>query len=284
MRISLWSRGRARLRTGRTLSLITREIFTPRCVLVIGLGVRHDISPMIVASSPVVWITGASGGLGECLVKAFLDADCHVVAGYHQHPIEHASPQLESRKLDVTSAADVAALATEIQNRWGRLDVLINNAGITHDGLIAQMSSEHWDAVMDVNLKGAFLCSREASKLMLSQRSGHIVNITSFAAKRGHAGQANYVASKAGLIGLTQSLAQELGSTNIQINAVMPGVMATRMTADMSEEQKKALAEANALGRWNDASEVARFIHFLTTMRNVSGQVFQLDSRIGAWS
>ncbi|MBI1840139.1 MAG: SDR family oxidoreductase [Verrucomicrobia bacterium] len=235
-------------------------------------------------ASPVVWITGAGGGLGKCLTTAFSESGRQVVASYHQHPVESSSPNVLPMRVDVTSGEEVVAAAREIQRRWGRLDVLVNNAGVTRDSLMAQMTADDWDGTMDVNLRGAFLCSREASKLMLRQGSGHIVNMSSFAAKRGHAGQANYVASKAGLIGLTQSLALELGSRNIQVNAVMPGVMATRMTAGMSDSQKKALAEANALGRWNDAAEVARFVQFLATMRNVSGQVFQLDSRIGAWT
>ena len=235
-------------------------------------------------SSPVIWITGASGGLGKALVATFLNGGCHVAAGYLTQPIASSPPNLVTTRLDITSPNDVAETAREIKSRWGRLDVLINNAGIVRDRLLARMSPKDWQDVVDVNLRGAFLCCREASPLMLRQRSGHIVNVTSFAAKNGHAGQSNYVASKAALIGLTQSLAAELGSRNIQVNAVMPGVLATPMTAQLNEEQRRALAKANALGRWNDVAEVARFIHFLTTMRNVSGQVFQLDSRIGRWT
>lgn len=186
--------------------------------------------------------------------------------------------------MDVTSAVEVKSIASELRSRWGRIDVLINNAGIARDALVAQMTEESWDAVMKVNLSGAFLCSREAAAAMIRQRSGHIVNISSFAAKRGHAGQANYVATKAGLIGMTQSLAQELGSRDICVNAVMPGILPGAMIAALRDAQRAALIEANALKRINDPEEVARFVQFLTTLKNVSGQVFQLDSRIGSWS
>lgn len=239
---------------------------------------------MSVTATPVVWITGAAGGLGRCLVDAFLAAGARVAASYHRTPIEREHPNLMTFPLDITVSGATAAALEAVVGRWGTVDVLVNNAGVTQDRLISQMSEAQWDQVLDTNLRGAFLCAQAVVPYFLKQGSGHIVNISSFAAKRGHAGQANYVASKAGLIGLTQSLAQELGDKNIQVNAVMPGVLPTKMTDHLSEEQLRSMAEANTLKRLNDAGEVARFVAFLTTLRNVSGQVFQLDSRISRWT
>jgi 3-oxoacyl-[acyl-carrier protein] reductase len=146
------------------------------------------------------------------------------------------------------------------------------------------MSDDDWHRVLDVNLKGAFLCAQAALRPMLKQRDGHILNISSFGGRVGRAGQANYAASKAGLIGLTQALAKEAGSRNVRVNAVLPGFLRTRLVGDLTEEQLAAHAASNALGRLNEFAEVARFVTFLAGMRNVSSQVFQLDSRIGPWS
>jgi 3-oxoacyl-[acyl-carrier protein] reductase len=232
----------------------------------------------------VILITGAAGGLGQALVEAFAAADWQVVAGWHQTPISGQPANVFPTPLDVTAADSVSAAFAETLARFGRLDALINNAGIARDALVAQMSDEDWQRVLDVNLKGAFLCAQAALRPMLKQRDGHILNISSFGGRVGRAGQANYAASKAGLIGLTQALAKEAGSRNVRVNAVLPGFLRTRLVGDLSEEQLAAHAASNALGRLNEFAEVARFVTFLAGMRNVSGQVFQLDSRIGPWS
>lgn len=232
----------------------------------------------------VILITGAAGGLGQALVEAFAAADWQVVAGWHQTPISGQPANVFPTPLDVTAAESVSAAFTETLARFGRLDALINNAGIARDALVAQMSDDDWHRVLDVNLKGAFLCAQAALRPMLKQRDGHILNISSFGGRVGRAGQANYAASKAGLIGLTQALAKEAGSRNVRVNAVLPGFLRTRLVGDLSEEQLAAHAASNALGRLNEFAEVARFVTFLAGMRNVSGQVFQLDSRIGPWS
>lgn len=230
----------------------------------------------------MVFITGAAGGLGQALTKAFALSGSQVVAAFRS-AIE-PQPNIQVVQMDVTHAADVERVIHETVQRFGQLDILINNAGLTLDAPLAQMSDEQWGRVLDVNLRGAFLCSKVAARQMVRQRDGHIINISSLGARRGPRGQANYAAAKAGLIGLTQSLAKELGSRNVRVNAIFPGVMPTNMTANLAPEQLSAFAKANALGRINSTEEVARFIVFLASMQNISGQVFQLDSRISPWT
>jgi 3-oxoacyl-[acyl-carrier protein] reductase len=237
------------------------------------------------AGTRVALITGAAGGLGSGLVGEFLGQGWQVALGYHQTqptptPHEHSF----ALHLDVTDRASVEKGVKAILEKWGRIDALVNNAGLTADGSLWQLSESEWDKVMAVNLKGAFLCCRAALPIMLRQRSGHIVNISSFSGRAGQSGQANYAAAKAGVIGLTQSLAKETGSRNIRVNAVLPGVLSTGMTAHLGEERMKNFASANALGRINSVGEVARFVAFLAATENVSGQVFQLDSRIAPWT
>jgi 3-oxoacyl-[acyl-carrier protein] reductase len=207
-----------------------------------------------------------------------------VAAGFHQQPIETGSEAICPIRLDVTNRAAVETALNTVLARWSRLDVLVNNAGLAADSALWQLREEDWDAVLSVNLKGAFLCAQAALRPMLKQRDGHILNIASFAARSGPRGQANYAAAKAGLLGLTQSLAKEVGSRNVRVNAVLPGVLPTPMTAKLGEPVLKAYAEANALGRLNSLPEVAQFVRFLAGMQNVSGQVFQLDSRTARWT
>lgn len=237
-----------------------------------------------VAEPRVVLITGAAGGLGQALVDAFAAAGWQVVAGWHQTSLPSTQTNVFADRLDVTCPNSVGEAFAATLDRFGRLDVLVNNAGIARDALVAQMRDEDWQRVLDVNLKGAFRCAQAALRPMLKQRDGHILNIASFGGRVGRAGQANYAASKAGLLGLTQSLAKEVGSRNVRVNAVLPGFLRTRLVGDLSDEQLAAHATSNALGRLNELAEVARFVTFLAGMRNVSGQVFQLDSRIGPWS
>jgi len=184
-------------------------------------------------------------------------------------------------ELDVTSAESVEMFFSGITS----VDLLINNAGIIADGFITQMSEQDYDRVMDVCLKGAFLCSQKAMWLMAKKRNGHIINIGSFAALFGTAGQTNYAAAKAGLIGLTKSLASEYGSKNVRSNCVLPGLLETKMTAHLMSDpaRKDDLVKRHLLRRLNTVQDAARFIVFLDTMKNVSGQVFQLDSRISRW-
>ncbi|MBI5385174.1 MAG: SDR family NAD(P)-dependent oxidoreductase [Verrucomicrobia bacterium] len=232
----------------------------------------------------VVLVTGAAGGLGRGLVQEFAAQGWRVGAAYHR-----TAPPVETEfiwpvPLDVTNPDDAAAVTNRVLSRWGRIDALVNNAGVVADQSLARMTEAEWDRVVDVNLKGAFLCAQAVLRPMLRQHDGHIINISSFTGRVGARGQANYAAAKAGLIGLTQSLAREAGPRNVRVNAVLPGVLPTPMTATLAPDVLSALAAAGTLGRLNDVAEVARFVVFLATLQNVSGQLFQLDSRIAAWT
>jgi 3-oxoacyl-[acyl-carrier protein] reductase len=165
-----------------------------------------------------------------------------------------------------------------------RIDLLINNAGSRADALCAAMTAEQWDSVFRTNLRGAFLCSQAAALKMMKQRSGHIINIGSFSARIGNPGQSNYSAAKAGMIGLTQSMARELGKRNVRVNCLLPGFLETKFSAGMPPEFKEHARQMHELGRFNTVEDAARFIVFLDSMQAVSGQVFQLDSRIAAWT
>jgi 3-oxoacyl-[acyl-carrier protein] reductase len=179
--------------------------------------------------------------------------------------------------LDVTSTESVSAFFSGVS----RLDLLVNNAGVVNDKPVALMSASAWDEVIAVNLDGAFRCSRAAVKLMSRQRSGHIINIGSFAALNGTEGQANYAAAKAGLIAFTQSVAREYGARNVRCNCVLPGFLETKMTKAVLDRHRDLIIAGHSLGRLNTTTEAARFIAQLDGFENISGQVFQLDSRIG---
>ncbi len=232
----------------------------------------------------VALITGASGGLGRALVAEFLAQGWCVAAGFHRENAHLESDVLLPLPLDVTSRDSVEAAIPQILARWARIDLLINNAGITADNLSWQLTDDDWQRVLDVHLRGAFLCSQAVLRPMLKQRDGHILNVASFSARTGNRGQASYAAAKAGLLGLTMSLAKEVGSRNVRVNALLPGVLPTPMTAGLTPKQLEAFAAANALGRLNDLAEVAKFTVFLASTRNISGQFFQLDSRIARWT
>ena len=231
----------------------------------------------------VVLITGANGGLGRALTNEFM-TDWHVVASARAVSAEANPPHVSRIVLDVTDSQQLEQSIAATIERFGRIDALINSAGTTADELCWQLSDEDWTRVIDVNLRGTFLCSKAVARQMIRQRDGHIINISSLGARRGPRGQSNYAAAKAGLVGLTQSLAKELGTRNVRVNAIFPGVMPTNMTVKLTANQLEAFAKENALGRINSVAEVARFIAFLAGTQNISGQVFQLDSRIAPWT
>jgi 3-oxoacyl-[acyl-carrier protein] reductase len=185
--------------------------------------------------------------------------------------------------LDVTQPAQVRKAIESILARWKEVDVLVNNAAAVIDEAVWRMTETAWDQVIAAGLKGAFLCSRAVAQAMATQGCGHIINISSAAGRKGGRGRSNYAAAKAGLLGLTVSLARELAPSNILVNAVLPGVLPTAMTRRLSPPQQEELVSANVLCRMNAIDEVAAFVVHLAGMRNVSGQVFQLDSRVVSW-
>lgn len=222
--------------------------------------------------SRLALITGGAGDLAQAFRAELESAGFEVLAP--------GRPEL-----DVTDSASVMSYFT--QNVSRPLDLLINNAGLCRDTTMAKMTESDFDAVLDANLKGAFLVSQAAVKLMARQRQGHIINIGSYSALSGPFGQANYAAAKAGLIALTQSLAQEYGPRNVRANCILPGFIETKMTRHLlvDEAWKSRLLASHTLGRLSTPQDAARFVTFLnTSMPNISGQVFQLDSRIRPWT
>jgi 3-oxoacyl-[acyl-carrier protein] reductase len=203
-------------------------------------------------------VTGGNGGIGRAVVLALAREGCrvgvvagHDLAGAEAVAREAAALGVDAFPLlaDVADTAQAEAAIEQVLSRCGRLDILVNNAGITRDGLLLRMSEADWDAVLDVNLKGAFRCTKAAIRHMLKSRSGRIVNITSIVGMMGNAGQANYAAAKAGLIGFTRATAREVASRGILVNAVAPGFIQTRMTDAMPEKARDAMLGQVPLGR-----------------------------------
>ncbi len=232
----------------------------------------------------VALVTGAAGGLGTGLTAELARQGWKVAAGFHRQPIPPHNEGLWSVALDVSQTASVDEAFSQVVARWGRIELVINNAGIASDSPLWQMSLEDWTNVLEVDLTGAARVCRRAAQLMTAQGGGHILNISSFSARSGPRGQANYAAAKAGLLGLTVALAQELGPFGVQVNAILPGVLRTPMTESLDPKALDSFARANSLGRLNEIEEVAKFIVFLASMKNISGQVFQLDSRPARWT
>lgn len=240
----------------------------------------------------VALVTGGSRGIGRCvcvaLAKAGFDV-CINYAGSKQAALQTLElcqaqgVQAFTVQADVSTAAGCNKLFAALTERFGRVDVLVNNAGITRDGLIIRLDEEDYDQVMDTNLKGAFLCCKAAACMMLRQRYGRIVNMSSVVGLHGNAGQANYSASKAGLIGLTKSLAKELASRSITVNAVAPGFVATDMTRAMPEKAQQAVLEQVPVGRAADPEEIARVVAFLADEHSgyLTGQVIGVDGGMG---
>ncbi len=221
----------------------------------------------------VALVTGASQGIGRATALALARAGARVAAAARRTEklaavvaeIGSAGGEALAVPMDVADATQVKAGFQQVLNRFGRLDILVNNAGITRDGLAVRMKPEDWEAVLRTNLTGALLCIQQALAVMLRQRWGRIINVSSVVAQMGNAGQANYVASKAGLIGLTKAIAVEVASRNITVNAVAPGFIATAMTEPLSEPVKAELLARIPLGRMGNDTEVAAAIVFLAS-------------------
>ncbi len=231
-------------------------------------------------------VTGASRGIGRAVALALAAEGAEVVVNYASSPeaAEAVVAEIQAKggsayalKADVSDEASVDDLIKTVLTRSERIDVLVNNAGITRDGLLMRMKTEDWQAVINLNLTGVFLCTRAVTRPMLKQRSGRIINITSVVGLMGNAGQANYAAAKAGVVGLTRSSAKEMASRGITVNAVAPGFIATDMTKDLEAE---AILSAIPLGRFGTPDQVAGTVRFLAAdpaAAYITGQVLQVD-------
>ncbi len=235
-------------------------------------------------SGKVALVTGSTRGIGRAIAETLAEAGARVaVVGRDLPRAEAAAAEIghgaKGFACDVSDTAQVSQLVTDVEAAFGTLDILVNNAGLTKDNLIMRLKDEDWDAVIDANLRGAFASIRAASRGMMKRRSGRIINISSVVGVIGNRGQANYAASKAGLIGLTKSVAKELASRNILCNAVAPGFIATDMTAALGPEQKKALESQIPLERLGSPADIASAVAFLASdhAAYITGQVLVVD-------
>ncbi|QTA81171.1 3-oxoacyl-[acyl-carrier-protein] reductase [Desulfonema limicola] len=235
-----------------------------------------------------VVVTGGSKGIGRAICLAFAKSDTRIYFNYSsdnnaaretERLVKDAGGFASGFKADVALEDDVKAFLDKVLEETGRIDILVNNAGITRDGLVVRMKTKDWDDVLDINLKGTFLCSKIASKTMLKQRSGRIINLSSVVGAMGNPGQANYAASKAGIIGLTKALAKELASRNITVNAVAPGYVETEMTAGLPEKARQAMIDQIPLGCPGNTDDVANAVFFLGSEKAsyITGQVIHVS-------
>lgn len=235
----------------------------------------------------VAIVTGASRGIGRAIAIALAIEGAFVVVNYASSrgaadevvaTITQAGGKAIALQADVSQADQVENLVKTVMDQWGRIDILVNNAGITRDTLLMRMKLEDWQAVIDLNLSGVFLCTRAVAKIMLKQKAGRIINIASVAGQMGNPGQGNYSAAKAGVIGFTKTIAKELASRGITVNAVAPGFITTDMTKDLKGTEE--LLKYIPLGRFGQPEEVAGLVRFLAAdpaAAYITGQVMNVD-------
>ncbi|MGG3738661.1 3-oxoacyl-[acyl-carrier-protein] reductase [Aeribacillus pallidus] len=242
----------------------------------------------MVLEGKIALVTGASRGIGREIALEFARQGANVVvnyAGSEQKALEvveeikQLGREAFAFQCNVADAEQVQQMVKETIERFGRLDILVNNAGITRDNLLMRMKEEDWDDVLNINLKGVFLCTKAVTRQMMKQRSGRIINISSIVGVSGNAGQANYVAAKAGVIGLTKTSAKELAPRGITVNAIAPGFITTDMTNQLSEEVSQEMLKQIPLGRFGEPSDIAKVAVFLASdaANYMTGQTLHVD-------
>jgi 3-oxoacyl-[acyl-carrier protein] reductase len=242
---------------------------------------------MINLHGKVAIVTGGASGIGKSIALLFAQQGAQVAiadvddlrAQEMVQDMEAANQGAMAIHLDVTDKSSADAMAESVIGRFGRIDILVNNAGITRDNLLLRMSEEEWDQVVDTNLKGVFLCTKAVLRQMISQRWGRIINMSSLVAITGNPGQANYAASKAGVIGFTLTMAKEIASRNITVNALTPGFIATQMVEKLSQDTQGAIKERIPLGRFGLPQDVAAVVAFLASdeASYITGQAIGVD-------
>ena len=238
-------------------------------------------------SEKVVIVTGASRGIGRAIAEALAREGASVVVCSRTleanretaERIEAEGGSAHAYQVDVTDAESVAALVKGVVDKFGRIDILVNNAGVTADNLLLRLKEADWDKVIDTNLKGTFNCTKAVARTMIKQHGGKIINIASVVGMVGNPGQANYCAAKAGIIGLTKSVARELASRNITVNCVAPGLIRTAMTESLSDQAKEQAEGLIPLGRMGEPEDVAQVVVFLasTAADYITGEVIRAD-------
>ncbi len=241
----------------------------------------------MILKDKVAVITGGARGIGFAIAQKFAGEGSNIaICDVNEESLDEASQKLQQSgsqvitgKVDVTKFDEVQTFIQKILDKFGRIDILINNAGITRDSLVVRMGEADWDAVLDVNLKGTFNCTKAIAKPMMKQRGGRIINIASIIGITGNAGQANYAASKGGIIAFTKSVAKELASRSINVNAIAPGFIETNMTLKLSEEIRNSILKLIPLGKFGQAGDVADSALFLVSDNSayITGQVIQVD-------
>ncbi|HST04411.1 MAG TPA: 3-oxoacyl-[acyl-carrier-protein] reductase [Chloroflexia bacterium] len=239
-------------------------------------------------SGKMALVTGAGRGIGRAIALKFGAAGAKVAVNYNASEaqaaevvaaIKDAGGEAQAVKADVSKADEVDAMVSALVKEWGRLDILVNNAGITRDNLMMRMSQDEWDAVMDTNLRSAYFCTRAVLRSMLRNRWGRIISLSSVVGLTGNAGQANYAAAKAGIIGFTKSIAREVGGRNITANAIAPGFIETDITAGLPDTLKAEMLKTIPADRYGQPEDIANAVVFLGSdlASYINGQVLNVD-------